>query len=187
MSCFQDCYVKVSSALSLFYFAAGACDRRRRRRLCNDQTTGGRSKCKEDRILVNGKREATIFHCLHQIRAAMSWPLATRTSSFSFATLLMTARMIPVALTLNFTTEASNIDGNDDIAKEINDEEEEYTPYSDRPETYIVPIVFLLILLIGLTGNGVLALTILRHANMRNVPNTYVLSLALGDLLARNI
>lgn len=62
---------------------------------------------------------------------------------------------------------------------------EDYTPYGDRPETYIVPIVFLLILLIGLTGNGVLALTILRHSNMRNVPNIYVFSLALGDLLAR--
>ncbi|XP_076284641.1 neuropeptide CCHamide-1 receptor-like isoform X1 [Lasioglossum baleicum] len=61
--------------------------------------------------------------------------------------------------------------------------EEKYTPYEDRPETYIVPIVFLLILLIGLTGNGVLALTILRHSNMRNVPNIYVFSLALGDLL----
>lgn len=73
------------------------------------------------------------------------------------------------------------------ITKNTNDEEEKYTPYSDRPETYIVPIIFLLILLIGLTGNGVLALTILRHTNMRNVPNTYVLSLALGDLLARNI
>ena len=64
-------------------------------------------------------------------------------------------------------------------------EGEDYTPYGDRPETYIVPIVFLLILLIGLTGNGVLALTILRHSNMRNVPNIYVFSLALGDLLAR--
>ncbi|XP_043279219.1 neuropeptide CCHamide-1 receptor-like [Venturia canescens] len=58
-----------------------------------------------------------------------------------------------------------------------------YTPYDKRPETYIVPIVFFLILIIGVTGNGVLVLTILRHANMRNVPNTYVLSLALGDLL----
>lgn len=64
--------------------------------------------------------------------------------------------------------------------------EEDYTPYGERPETYIVPIVFLLILVIGLTGNGVLALTILRHSNMRNVPNIYVFSLALGDLLARD-
>lgn len=116
----------------------------------------------------------------------MSWPLhvASVPSFFSFATLLVTARMIPLALTSNYT--GSVIDDNA-VAKELNDEEEEYTPYSDRPETYIVPFIFLLILLIGLTGNGVLALTILRHTNMRNVPNTYVLSLALGDLLARNL
>ncbi|XP_076679256.1 neuropeptide CCHamide-1 receptor-like isoform X2 [Andrena cerasifolii] len=69
------------------------------------------------------------------------------------------------------------------LRNETDDEGEDYTPYGDRPETYIVPIVFLLILLIGLTGNGVLALTILRHSNMRNVPNIYVFSLALGDLL----
>ncbi|XP_033346164.1 neuropeptide CCHamide-1 receptor-like [Bombus vosnesenskii] len=68
------------------------------------------------------------------------------------------------------------------IEKQTN-AEEKYTPYEDRPETYFVPIVFLLILVIGLTGNGVLALTILRHSNMRNVPNIYVFSLALGDLL----
>ncbi|XP_046409409.1 neuropeptide CCHamide-1 receptor isoform X1 [Neodiprion virginianus] len=61
--------------------------------------------------------------------------------------------------------------------------EEEYIPYSSRPETYIVPVVFLMILVVGVAGNGALVLTLLRHANMRNVPNTYVLSLALGDLL----
>lgn len=74
---------------------------------------------------------------------------------------------------------------NGTILEENDNKEEEYTPYRERPETYIVPVVFLLILLIGLTGNGVLVLTILRHRNMRNVPNIYVFSLALGDLLAR--
>jgi hypothetical protein len=115
---------------------------------------------------------------------AMSWPYATSASpSSSITMLMMTTRLTPLALTTNYT-EVSDFVGN---TTDIYDEEEEYTPYSERPETYIVPIVFLLILLIGLTGNGVLALTILRHTNMRNVPNTYVLSLALGDLLACNI
>ncbi|KYN04927.1 Neuromedin-B receptor [Cyphomyrmex costatus] len=112
----------------------------------------------------------------------MSWSYATSAlPSSSITMLMMTTRLTPLALTASYT-EASDFVGN--TTKDINDEEVEYTPYSDRPETYIVPIVFLLILLIGLTGNGVLALTILRHTNMRNVPNTYVLSLALGDLLA---
>lgn len=114
-----------------------------------------------------------------------SWPYSTSaTLTLSFMMLALTTR-IPLVLTLNYTETNGVVVRDDDIAKKINDEEEEYTPYSDRPETYFVPIIFLLILLIGLTGNGVLALTILRHSNMRNVPNTYVLSLALGDLLAR--
>ncbi|OXU23809.1 hypothetical protein TSAR_016316 [Trichomalopsis sarcophagae] len=66
---------------------------------------------------------------------------------------------------------------------EEEDEEDQYIPYEERPETYIVPILFFLILVVGVAGNGVLVLTLLRHANMRNIPNTYVLSLALGDLL----
>lgn len=65
-------------------------------------------------------------------------------------------------------------------------EDDSYIPYNQRLETYIVPILFLLILLVGVTGNGILVLTLLRHASMRNVPNTYVLSLALGDLLVSN-
>ncbi|XP_029660843.1 neuropeptide CCHamide-1 receptor-like [Formica exsecta] len=111
-----------------------------------------------------------------------SWPYTTSpTLTSSFIMLTLTTR-IPLALTSNYT-KADGVVWDDNMTKEVDDKEEEYTPYSERPETYIVPIVFLLILLIGLTGNGVLALTILRHTNMRNVPNTYVLSLALGDLL----
>ncbi|XP_075214785.1 neuropeptide CCHamide-2 receptor-like isoform X2 [Lycorma delicatula] len=58
-----------------------------------------------------------------------------------------------------------------------------YVPYSQRPETYIVPVLFALIFLVGALGNGTLVLIFARHRTMRNVPNTYILSLALGDLL----
>ncbi|XP_012142843.2 neuropeptide CCHamide-2 receptor-like isoform X2 [Megachile rotundata] len=80
-----------------------------------------------------------------------------------------------MAVILN-STSFPNV-GNED------DEDDGYVPYDQRPETYIVPVVFFLILVVGVTGNGILVLTLLRDANMRNVPNTYVLSLALGDLL----
>ncbi|XP_029660851.1 neuropeptide CCHamide-2 receptor-like isoform X1 [Formica exsecta] len=75
---------------------------------------------------------------------------------------------------------------NDNLSISISSEEGydlDYVPYDQRPETYIVPAVFSLILVVGVTGNGILVLILLCHANMRNVPNTYVLSLALGDLL----
>lgn len=65
------------------------------------------------------------------------------------------------------------------------DDEEEYVPYDQRPETYVVPIVFFLIFVVGVMGNGMLVLTLLRYENMRNAPNIYVLSLAIGDLLVR--
>ncbi|XP_067002930.1 neuropeptide CCHamide-1 receptor [Anabrus simplex] len=60
---------------------------------------------------------------------------------------------------------------------------EPYTPYHLRPETYIVPVLFAIIFIVGVVGNGALILIFVRHRNMRNVPNTYIFSLALGDLL----
>jgi hypothetical protein len=55
--------------------------------------------------------------------------------------------------------------------------------YAGRPETYIVPILFAVIFIVGTIGNGTLVLIFVRHKQMRNVPNIYILNLALGDLL----
>ncbi|VVC40494.1 Bombesin receptor-like,G protein-coupled receptor, rhodopsin-like,GPCR, rhodopsin-like, 7TM [Cinara cedri] len=55
--------------------------------------------------------------------------------------------------------------------------------YADRLETYIVPALFALIFVVGTVGNGTLVLIFVRHKHMRNVPNIYILNLALGDLL----
>ncbi|ETN63196.1 hypothetical protein AND_005097 [Anopheles darlingi] len=51
---------------------------------------------------------------------------------------------------------------------EMND----YVPYEQRPETYIVPVVFALIFIVGIVGNGTLVVIFLRHRAMRNIPNT---------------
>jgi hypothetical protein len=48
----------------------------------------------------------------------------------------------------------------------------DYTPYEKRLATYIVPIIFALIFIIGVLGNGCLILIFFRHRAMRNVPNT---------------
>lgn len=48
----------------------------------------------------------------------------------------------------------------------------EYVPYYTRPETYIVPVVFAIIFVVGVLGNGTLIIVFLRHRAMRNVPNT---------------
>lgn len=47
-----------------------------------------------------------------------------------------------------------------------------FQPYELRPETYMVPIVFALIFVVGVVGNGLLVLVFVRHTAMRNVPNT---------------
>lgn len=47
-----------------------------------------------------------------------------------------------------------------------------YEDYKYRPETYIVPIIFGLIFVAGLMGNGMLIAVFVKHRAMRNVPNT---------------
>jgi len=67
------------------------------------------------------------------------------------------------------------------------DYELEYVPYDKRPETYFTPLIFFLIMVIGLIGNSLLALIIIRNLNLRNVSNMYLLSLVIGDILVCNI
>jgi hypothetical protein len=60
---------------------------------------------------------------------------------------------------------------------------DEYVPYDERPEAYIVPFIFSIIFIVGLIGNGTLVQIFIRHKSMRNLPNTFILCLAVGDLL----
>ncbi|XP_047535671.1 neuropeptide CCHamide-2 receptor-like [Vanessa atalanta] len=66
---------------------------------------------------------------------------------------------------------------------EFNSSESDYTPYKERVETYLVPIIFAIIFIVGVLGNGTLVVVYVRHRGMRNAPNTYIFSLALADLL----
>lgn len=54
----------------------------------------------------------------------------------------------------------------------VNSTEEDYTPYEKRYETYIVPILFFFIFVVGTIGNGTLVFVFLRHKAMRSIPNT---------------
>lgn len=47
-----------------------------------------------------------------------------------------------------------------------------YVPYEKRLATYIIPLIFAMIFIIGVLGNGCLILIFFRHRAMRNVPNT---------------
>lgn len=59
----------------------------------------------------------------------------------------------------------------------------QHVPYPMRPETYVVPVVFGLIFLLGIVGNGTLIFIVLKNKCMRNVPNIYIVSLSMGDFL----
>jgi len=60
----------------------------------------------------------------------------------------------------------------------------EYVAYSERLETYLVPVVLGIIFLVGLIGNGCLICIFCREPSVRSsIPNTFILNLALGDLL----
>ncbi|KAL1470669.1 hypothetical protein MTO96_024119 [Rhipicephalus appendiculatus] len=60
---------------------------------------------------------------------------------------------------------------------------EEFVPYEQRLETYVVPTLFAFIFLVGLLGNGTLILVFIRNRTMRSVPNIYIMSLSLGDFI----
>ncbi|XP_044759706.1 neuropeptide CCHamide-1 receptor-like isoform X2 [Coccinella septempunctata] len=79
------------------------------------------------------------------------------------------------------TTSPTNISNNlSDIVVTNNTD---FIPLSERPETYFVPILFFVIFVVGTLGNGTLVWIFMKHRTMRNVPNTYILSLAIADLL----
>lgn len=59
----------------------------------------------------------------------------------------------------------------------------EYVPYEERLETYLVPAVFAIVFIVGLLGNGTLIFIFMMHKTMRTVPNTYIMSLAVGDFI----
>jgi len=52
----------------------------------------------------------------------------------------------------------------------------------DGLEKILVPIVFGMIFIVGVVGNGTLIYTVLMNRTMRNTPNILLVSLALGDL-----
>ena len=54
---------------------------------------------------------------------------------------------------------------------------------SDRPEAAIVPVIFAIIFLVGVLGNGTLVYIVAMNKKLRNAPNILIVSLALGDLV----
>ena len=64
------------------------------------------------------------------------------------------------------STAGANFDGYD------SDTTFSYVPPMQRPETVFITILFLLIFIVGVLGNGTLVIIFFRHRSMRNIPNT---------------
>lgn len=67
--------------------------------------------------------------------------------------------------------EVHSIENNNNNEKP-NGTSEEFVPYENRPETYLVPLLFSIIFIVGVLGNGTLIIVFIKHRAMRNVPNT---------------
>jgi len=67
--------------------------------------------------------------------------------------------------------------------RELDEPLDGYIPYDQRLEPYIVPVLFGLIFLLGVIGNGCLISILCCQKSMRNLPNMFIFNLALGDLL----
>ena len=80
------------------------------------------------------------------------------------------------------TSNRSVMNGSD-VFGDGDDESGGYIAYNERLETYLVPVVFGIIFLVGVVGNACLIFILCRHKAMRSVPNTFIFNLALGDLL----
>lgn len=59
----------------------------------------------------------------------------------------------------------------------------DYTPYEKRPETYVVPILFSFIFIIGFVGNTATMMIIIREKMYKTPSYLYILNLACGDLI----
>lgn len=79
---------------------------------------------------------------------------------------------VELLMSTTTTTTTGTMDDERMMMNAVSSTEMPFQPYEMRPETYMVPIIFLLIFVVGVLGNGLLVLVFVRHTAMRNVPNT---------------
>ncbi|XP_052128227.1 neuropeptide CCHamide-1 receptor-like [Frankliniella occidentalis] len=60
------------------------------------------------------------------------------------------------------------------VSDALEGDERSYVPYEQRVETYLVPVIFLFIFVLGAVGNGTLVFVFIRHRGIRTVPNIYI-------------
>lgn len=77
----------------------------------------------------------------------------------------------------------SNIPSSNDSAAYYNETRFQESIIDHTIVAVVVPIIFVLLMIVGVTGNGTLVYVVLRTKMLRNVPNTLIVNLSIGDLL----
>ncbi|XP_014791724.1 PREDICTED: somatostatin receptor type 5 [Calidris pugnax] len=92
--------------------------------------------------------------------------------------------MDPLYFSSTFSTEASSSDVNSSLLTNVT---ENGTLSEQPPFKYIhkvlIPICYLLVCAVGLSGNTLVIYVVLRYAKMKTVTNIYILNLAVADVL----
>lgn len=58
-----------------------------------------------------------------------------------------------------------------------------YFPVSSAIHSFLIPVIYLLVCVIGLSGNTLVIYVVLRYTKMKTVTNIYILNLAIADVL----
>lgn len=96
--------------------------------------------------------------------------MESSSSSSTLSTLNASLALWEMAMSTTVQTTSFFDDDNGSAVNTVT--ETPYVPYGRRPETYIVPLLFALIFVVGVLGNGTLIVVFLSVRQMRNVPNT---------------
>lgn len=92
--------------------------------------------------------------------------------------------MDPLYFSNTFSPEASSSDVNSSLLTNVT---ENGTLSEQAPFKYIhkvlIPICYLLVCAVGLSGNTLVIYVVLRYAKMKTVTNIYILNLAIADVL----
>ncbi|KAK3591119.1 hypothetical protein CHS0354_035934 [Potamilus streckersoni] len=72
---------------------------------------------------------------------------------------------------------------NDNYTNNSSDAKTHISEITESPESVVVPILFTIVFVVGVVGNGTLIFIVLRNKSMRNVPNIFVVCLSVGDLM----
>ncbi|XP_077977622.1 neuromedin-B receptor-like [Glandiceps talaboti] len=113
------------------------------------------------------------------------WNYTTRTrSTLAPTTMFVNSSPLQGVFEMNLSS-LPKTDVYTNAVNESNITDYQYIPPSPYlgPEAVIIPIIFAMIFFIGVIGNGTLVRIVLMNRNMRSVPNIFITSLALGDLL----